>query len=113
MMPMAKKMGRTVFGVRMGLVDISTEHDHCIWTRTDCHAFSLCCRKAVSIERHVSTMIEDGGLQETDSLVFCSSASSACRARALLPLMNPSAALHWFVTSWPGTFSKVSGERAH
>ena len=49
MMPMAKKMGRTVLGVRMGLVDVSAEHGCEIWARTDCHAFNLCCRKAVSV----------------------------------------------------------------
>ena len=51
MMPMAKKMGRTVFGVRMGLLQISDEQDYLGRSSdggTDCHAFSLCCRKAVS-----------------------------------------------------------------
>jgi len=48
MMPTAKKMGRTVFGVRMGLRRVNFEPRRARLRATYCHAFNLCCRKAVS-----------------------------------------------------------------
>lgn len=53
MMPMEKKRGRTVFGVRIGLV-CGQRRGFAPWevrssSTTYCHAFSRCCRKAVSI----------------------------------------------------------------
>lgn len=49
MMPTAKKRGRTVFGVRMGLMARFSNPFQCIThDNTHCHAFNRCCRKAVS-----------------------------------------------------------------
>jgi hypothetical protein len=78
MMPTAKKMGRTVLGVRMGLymsaLRVSVGG---LWGGvTDCHAFNLCCRKAVSM-RYGSVLF----LRKTERVVLaywqvsCSSAS--------------------------------------
>jgi hypothetical protein len=50
MIPMAKKMGRTVLGVRIGLAGVSAGISWIGLWRTDCHAFNLCCRKAVSAQ---------------------------------------------------------------
>ena len=50
MIPMMKKRGRTVLGVRIGLEIVSVgcgEAAVLAWS-THCHAFSLCCRNAVS-----------------------------------------------------------------
>jgi len=55
--PMAKKMGRTVFGVRIGLSRkaISKRIHPAEVLYTYCHAFKRCCRNAVSMmKRYVS-----------------------------------------------------------
>jgi hypothetical protein len=52
-MPTAKKSGRTVFGVSMGLKDVnvrSVNLESSMSEPTYCHAFNLCWRKAVSAE---------------------------------------------------------------
>ena len=58
MIPTMKKIGKTVLGVRMGLCRLFSRWSagrRCYWSRrsqaTYCHAFSRCCRKAVSVER--------------------------------------------------------------
>jgi len=57
MIPMAKKRGRTVFGVKIGLSNdgqrssTTTVAEHRKSMRgTHCHAFNRCCRNAVSRE---------------------------------------------------------------
>jgi len=78
MMPTAKKSGKTVLGVRIG-----------------CHAFSRCCRKAVSVPYHQRPVSMLFRRLSTYWGVFCSSASSlaprspACYRRPLVP---------WFAT---------------
>ena len=47
MMPTAKKMGRTVLGVRMGLSNVNALLVSAVPVQTHCHAFNLCCLKAV------------------------------------------------------------------
>lgn len=46
-MPTAKKIGRTVLGVRIGLRFVSIK-TVLVDDWTHCHAFRRCCRKAVS-----------------------------------------------------------------
>ena len=46
--PMAKKSGRTVFGVRMGLGSRCQLDESETKEKSYCHAFNRCCRKAVS-----------------------------------------------------------------
>lgn len=51
-MPMAKKIGITVFGVRIGLATISDRGEMVgASIRTYCHAFNRCCLKAVSVQQ--------------------------------------------------------------
>lgn len=53
MMPIEKKSGRTVLGVRIGLVCgqrcVSAPWEFRPSSTTYCHAFSRCCRNAVSV----------------------------------------------------------------
>ncbi len=97
-MPIAKKRGRTVFGVRIGLDSrfsfTATAATTCVPERsTHCQAFSRCCRKAVSIRK--SQAVSAGSLNTkcvepwwafSHSLVSCSLLS--CLPRADLVMIS-------------------------
>ena len=55
-MPIAKKRGSTVLGVRMGL-GLESADDYSLLEWPYCHAFNRCCRKAVSAENQSLSIV--------------------------------------------------------
>lgn len=84
MIPNAKKIGRTVLGVRIGLVQVSMWIDTSRWSRTYCHAFNLCCRKAVSKHRQRQRSQKRTMNILAGFLLFCFFGASLCGSSAVI-----------------------------
>jgi len=76
MIPTAKKMGRTVLGVRIGLRKVNFGPIHARVVATYCHAFNLCCRKAVSESYQHYSMAQFDVHGLAGLLLFCFLAGS-------------------------------------